>query len=132
MVEAEYGGIYAVSDDPKNPILKFPQNNIPAVKRKFHSQRYALVIQADTLNKAPHLHSVLVIPLSHRGANTPSTVVIHPQFSEGIPDEPSVALVHFTQPILKNFLIRKVAQLEKNGEEMTKIRATFCRIVGLI
>ena len=132
MIEAEYGGIYAVFDDPKNPIIKFPEDNISAVQRKFHSQRYVLVIQADALNKAHHLYSVLVIPLSHRGTNTPSTVVIHPQFSKNIPNESSVALVHLTQPILKTFLIRKVAQLDKNGEEMTKIRAVFCRIVGLI
>ncbi len=132
MVKAEYGGIYAVFDDPKNPIIKFPEDNISAVQRKFHSQRYALVIQADALNKAHHLHSALVILLSHRGENTPSTLVIYPRFSEDIPNKSSVALVHLTQPILKNFLIRKVAQLDKNGEEMTKIRAIFCRIVGLM
>ncbi len=132
MIEAEYGGIYTVSDDPQNPIIKFPKDNIPAVKRTFHSRRYALVIQADPLNKAPHLHSALVIPLSHRGENTPSTLVIYPRFSEDIPNKSSVALVHLTQPILKNFLIRKVAQLDKNGAEMTNIRAIFCRIVGLM
>jgi len=42
-IQIRQGGIYRVVDDPANPIVKFPEDNLPAghprKKRTFHKQR---------------------------------------------------------------------------------------------
>ena len=54
-IAIQMGGIYRVVDNPQNPIVKFPEDNLPPEhprsKRTFNKQRYVFVIQSDQLNQ---------------------------------------------------------------------------------
>jgi hypothetical protein len=135
-IEIRQGGIYKVGDDPENPIVKFPEDNLPTEhpkgKRTFHAQRYVLVIQDDKLNQDKNIISVQVIPLSSKGRDTPLTITIPDEcLSEAIPG-PSIARVHLTQPILKVFLQEEVGYVATNSETFKSIRAIYLRLIGLL
>jgi mRNA-degrading endonuclease toxin of MazEF toxin-antitoxin module len=135
-IEIRQGGIYKIPDDPQNPIIKFPTNNLPENHpqraRAYHKQRYVLVIQDDKLNKNLSFHYVQVIPLSSRGTETPLTVEIPDEFlSQEIPG-PSYALVYLCQPVLKIFLEQEVGYISPSHDIFTTIRAIYLKIVGLI
>ena len=132
MPQPEFGGIYTVSDDPRNPVVKFPANNIPGSRRTHHPQRYVLVVQADAFNEDKEVESVLVVPLSSKGRDTPITIEIHPTLSEEMPDEPSVALIQLIQPIHKRFLNRKVGQLDTSGQEFKDVRSGLLRVMDFL
>jgi len=135
-IEIRQGGIYKVPDDPINPIIKFPTNNLPEDHpqhtRTYHNQRYVLVIQDDKLNKNLSFHYVQVIPLSSRGTETSLTVEIPDELlSQEIPG-PSYALVYLCQPILKIFLEKEVGYISPSHDIFTTIRAIYLKLVGLI
>ena len=135
-VKVTQGSIYKVSDHPKNPIVKFPEDNLPEdhskKQRSFHKQRYVLVIQDNTLNQNRKINSVLVAPLSHRGIDTNLTVVIPTQFlGQTLPGD-AVARIHQTQPILKYFLEEEVGRIPHADELWTTIRATYLSILNII
>jgi len=135
-IEIRQGGIYSVADDPQNPIVKFPENNLPSDhphgSRSFHSQRYVLVIQNDVLNKDPHFKHVLVIPLSSQFRETHLSAEIPAQLlSQEIPGQ-SYALVYLCQPILKVFLTKEVGYMAPSHDVFTKVRAIYLRLLGLL
>ncbi|MFQ5863880.1 MAG: type II toxin-antitoxin system PemK/MazF family toxin [bacterium] len=135
-IKIRQGGIYKVADDPENPIVKFPEDNLPTEhpkgKRTFHAQRYVLVIQDDKFNQDKNIISVQVIPLSSRGRDTPITITVPDDYlSEGILG-PSIARLHLTQPILKVFLKEEVGFVPTNSETFKKVRAIYLRLIGLL
>jgi mRNA-degrading endonuclease toxin of MazEF toxin-antitoxin module len=135
-IEIRQGGIYKVADDPINPIIKFPTNNLPENHpqrtRTYHKQRYVLVIQDDKLNKNLSFHYVQVIPLSSRGTETSLTVEIPDEFlSQEIPG-PSYALVYLCQPVLKIFLEQEIGYISPSHDISSTIRGIYLKIVGLI
>jgi len=135
-IEIRQGGIYKVPDDPVNPIIKFPTNNLPEDHpkkiRSYHKQRYVLVIQDDKLNKDIGFPYVQVIPLSSRGTQTSLTVEIPDEFlSQQIPG-PSYAIVYLCQPVLKIFLEEEIGYISPSHDIFTKIRAVYLKLVGLI
>ena len=75
-IEVEQGGIYTVADKPDNPIVKFPEDNLPnkhpRKNRNFHKQRYVLVIQRNSFNEDYQNVSTQIIPLSHKGHDSPT------------------------------------------------------------
>lgn len=139
-IEFHQGDIFSVGDDPDNPIVKFPEDNLKKQsaeggkkrKRTFHPQRYVLIIQDDKANNNLALPSVLVVPLSHTGRETEYSVLIPTEYlADHIPGQ-SIASINLTQPILKIFLRKKSGNVPKNSEVFTKIRATYLRIIGII
>ncbi|MBC8186390.1 type II toxin-antitoxin system PemK/MazF family toxin [candidate division KSB1 bacterium] len=130
------GGIYRVVDDPQNPVVKFPEDNLPLKhprgKRTFHKQRYVLVFQSNELNNKNEFPHVQVIPLSSKGRDTELTVEIPDEFlSDGIPG-PSIALIHLCQPMLKIFLEKEVGFVLPSHDISTTIRSIYLRIIGLM
>jgi len=135
-IEIRQGGIYKVPDDPVNPIIKFPTNNLaedhPERTRTYHKQRYVLVFQDEKLNKNSGFHYVQVIPLSSRGTETSLTVEIPDEFlSQEIPG-PSYALVYLCQPVLKIFLEKEVGYIPPSNAIFTTIRAIYLKLIGLL
>jgi len=130
------GGIYKVVDDPANPIVKFPEDNLPSEhprsKRTFHNQRYVVVAQNDNLNNDNHFTHVLVIPLSSKGRETPLTVMIPDDYLAQELPGPSCALVYLSQPILKVFLEKEVGFITPSDDIFTTIRSIYLRILGII
>ena len=135
-VDIRQGGIYRVADDPENPIVKFPEDNLPPDhpkhKRTFHHQRYVLVIQNNELNQNPDFTHVQVIPLSSQFRETTLSAEIPEQFLAQELPGPSYALVYLSQPILKIFLTSEVGYVDPSHEVFTKIRAIYLRLVGLL
>ena len=135
--EIHQGDIFAVGDDPKNPIIKFPEDNLeqegkPKQPRTFHKQRYVLVIQDDKANSNIAFPYVLISPLTHDARETEYTVKIPTEFlAQHIPGD-SYALVHLSQPILKIFLKEHAGHVEVNSKEFETIRATYLRLIGII
>ena len=135
-IEIRQGGIYKVPDDPKNPTIKFPTNNLPKEHpkstRSYHKQRYVLVIQDNKLNSDYNFPYVHVIPLSSKGKETSLTVEIPDEFlAQEIPG-PSLALVYLSQPILKIFLEEEIGFLPSSHDIFTTIRSIYLRLIGLI
>lgn len=136
-VKIHQGDIFSVGDDPQTPIVKFPENSLPPEsrhkkKRKFHKQRYVLIIQDDKVNEDIAFPYALIVPLSHLGRETEYTVSIPTQYLAGHIPGDSLALVHLTQPILKIFLREKVGNVPIKSEVFTKVRATYLRLLGII
>ena len=135
-IEIRQGGIYRVVDDPNNPIIKFPENNLPPEhprsKRTFHKQRYVLVMQNDELNQNNQFPHVQVIPLTSQGRETALTVEIADEFLAQELPGPSCALVYLSQSILKIFLEKEVGFIPSSHPIFTKIRSIYLRLIGLL
>lgn len=133
----QQGDIFSVGDDPKNPVVKFPEDDLDSSqgfrrKRTLHEQCFVMVIQDDKVNSNIAFPYVLIAPLTHAAREKEFTVKIPAQyFAADIPGD-SFALLHLAQPILKLFLREHSGNVPVNSNEFTTIRATYLRLLGII
>jgi len=63
--------IYSVEDNPKNPIVKLPTDNLHSERKKrtHHKKRYVLIVQNCPV-KLNQYKTILIAPLSSQGRDT--------------------------------------------------------------